>query len=132
MLKAVETYGGLQSLAQAKQQLQGEIQEKQRLLEEVDGRCKQALDMMDVLNGKCMAFGTEVARIEAKLAGSAGVREAIDFLWNSTAVGFEEGGRTALAIAVAYRGWVNRHQQRFAHGCSIKSGLDFLVGDLGG
>jgi len=108
------------------------MQDKHQLLEDVEGRYKETLNMMDALNNKCMAVGTEMARIESKLAGSAGVREAIDFLWNSAAVGFEEGGRTALAIAVAYRGWVNRHQQRFAHGCSIKSGLDFLVGDLGG
>jgi len=132
VLKGVEVYGSLQSLAHTEQQTQGRIQEKQQLLAQLEGRWKEAMDMLDAFNGKCVAVGTEVARIEAKLAGSAGVREAIDFLWNSAAVGFEEGGRTALAIAVAYRGWVNRHQQRFAHGCSIKSGLDFLVGDLGG
>lgn len=132
VLKAVETYGSLQSLAETEQQLHGRAQEKKRLLEQLEGRCKEAMEMLDALNGKCLAFGTEVARLQSKLAESAGMRNWIDFLWNPASVGFEEGGPTALAIAVAYRRWVERHQQRLAHGYSVKSGLDFLVGDLGG
>jgi len=132
VLKALEVYGSLQSLAQTEQEIRGRIQEKQQLLEQLEGRYKEALDMMDALNGKCVAVGTEVARIESKLAGSAGVRNAIDFLWNPASVGFEEGGPTALAIAVSFRRWVERHQQRLPRGYSIKSGMDFLIGDLGG
>jgi len=132
VLKAIEAYGSLQSLAQTEQGLQGRTQEKQQLLEQLEGRYKEALDMMDALNGKCVAAGTQVAEIESKLAGNAGVRNAIDFLWNPASVGFEEGGPTALAIAVTFRRWVERHQQRLPHGYSIKSGMDFLIGDLGG
>ena len=132
VMKAMEGYGSLQGMIQIEHQLDGRIKEKKSLLAELEGRCQAAMGMVDTLNAKCIAAGTEVARLENRLTESKVLRLVTTLINDPASATFNEHAPTALAMAAGLRKFAEGHQRNFPNSYTIKSGLDAFVRDLGG
>lgn len=132
VLKALETYGNVQSLHDREQQLEKMVQEKERSLEKLKDEEWQATDMIKALHNRYEAISADAAQLEKKVEASVGLSKVKTFLSSPSSLDFKEGGPTALAVAVALREWSSRYRSRLARGGAINFGLDVLIGDLGG
>jgi molybdopterin converting factor small subunit len=132
VLKVIEGFGSLQSLAQMEQQLDGRVKEKQGLLEQLNGRVKEDLDMVDHLIGKCLALSTEVGKIEGALANSKELQAVSKLLNDPASATFVECSPAAIAVAAGLLKFAEIHQKQLPNFYYTQSGLKSFVRDLGG
>jgi hypothetical protein len=88
------------------------------------------MDMLDKLNGRCIAAGTEVARLESRLTDSRELKLVTTLINEPAMATFNEHAPTALAMAAGLREFAEGHQKNFPNLYIIKSGLAAFVRDL--
>jgi hypothetical protein len=131
VLKAVEALGKLQAMEQELGKLDGKIAERQRLLQQLEGKYQEALGQVESLNAMVLRVGTEIGKLQSEISHGKGLEKMLTLINDPASADFNENGPLVVSIAASLRKWVMVNEKRFRSAYSIKSGLEALLKELG-
>jgi len=131
VLKSIEAYGELKCIKKQSDEVQGKLNENIELLSQVQGRYKEAMSQLEMLNATALKVGEEVGKVENKLESSKDVEKLIDLIQDPASADYASYGPIVLVITDTIRKWLSTNQNRFISYYTIKSGVDALFKELG-
>ncbi len=131
VLRAVEAYGKLEALKQELSKLEGVVAQRQEARAQLAGKHQEALQEIESLNATSLKVGSEIGKVEARLANSKELAMVIGFINNPATADYSTYGPIAHVIAAAMSKWVTAHESRFKSFYIVKPGLESLLKALG-
>jgi len=132
VLKAVESYGKLLELEKRINERNGVLDERDRLLSEMEGRFKEAQKKLEELSAVALHVGRETGRLEGLYTANENPRRLMNIVEKPGNAGYAEHGPIIMMLARNIRKWVAANENQFKSPYTIKSGLEELEKELGG
>jgi len=132
VLKALDVYGNLKLMTNNLEEMQGKVEEKEKLLHQLEGKHQVALKHVDSLCAKALKVGAEVSKVENKLEEYTGVNKLMFFVKSPTMAAYAEYGQVAVLFAQALLNWSSVNEQKLKYPLVIEEGLKALIAQLGG
>lgn len=132
VLKAIEAQGALEAIVKEKNKQQGRASEIERRIAELDGSHKEALQKLELLNDLALKAGNEVGKVQGEMAASDHFNKLLVLINKPLVAEYADHIRVAMLMALSLRHWVTRNETQFKNCNHIKSGLEYLIRELGG
>jgi len=132
VLKAVEAYSKLEVILQEIDKQQGIISANKKEIAQLDGRHEDALKKLKSLNDLALKVGNEVGRVEGEMSANDYLKKLLMLINEPYSAEYSDHINTAIFLALSLRHWVIKNETKFKNCDYIKSGLEFLVRELGG
>jgi len=132
VLKAIETYGNLEAIVKEKNKQQGIASEIKKRIAELDGSHKEGLENLESLNELSLKVGNDVGRVQGEMAANDHVNKLLMLINEPVTAEYSDHIHVAIPIALSLRHWVTKNEAKFKNCYHIKSGLEYLIKDLGG
>ena len=132
VLKMIETFGNLKALEAQAIEIEGTIAEREKLLASLEAQFKEAQEKLDGIYAKALSIGDKIGRVEGKYEASEDLRRIFDILKSPENADYGGHGPTVLLLAASLHKWVIANQDKFKWPDNIKTGLKYLVEELGG
>jgi len=132
VLKAVEAYGKLEVILQEIDKQQGIISANKKEIAQLDGWHENVLKKLKSLNDLTLEVGNEVGRVEGEMAANNYLKKLLMLINEPYSAEYSDHINTATSVALSLRHWVMKNETKFVNCNHIKSGLEFLVRELGG
>lgn len=132
VLKALDKYGSLKLLSDKNNEAEGQVQEKEKLLHQLEGQYQAVLEQIESLNAITLKVGVEVNKLENKLASSKLAAKMISFVNSPSSASYVDYGHIVVVFADAILLWVRSNNHIFKSAFSIDAGLKSLITELGG
>ncbi len=132
VLKAVEAYSKLEVILQEIDKQQGIISANKKEIAQLDGWHENVLKKLKSLNDLTLKVGNEVGRVEGEMAANDYLKKLLMLINEPYSAEYSDHINTATSVALSLRHWVMKNETKFVNCNHIKSGLEFLVRELGG
>jgi chromosome segregation ATPase len=132
VLKAVEAYNKLEVILQEIDKQQGIISANKKEIAQLDGRHEDALKKLKELNDLALKVGSEVGKVQAEMKDSDFLKKLLALINEPYTAEYSGHINTAIPVALSLRHWVIKNETKFKNCNQIKSGLEFLIRELGG
>ncbi len=132
VLKAVEAYSKLEVILQEIDKQQGIISANKKEIAQLDGRYEDTLSKLESLNDLALKVGSEVGKVQGEMSASDHLKKLLMLINEPYSAEYGDHINTAILVALSLRHWVIKNGNKFKNCDYIKSGLEFLVRELGG
>lgn len=132
VLRTLDTYGSLKMMTEELGEVEGQVQEREKLLHQLEGQYQSALKQLESLNAIAMKAGAEVSKVESRLDESKHLQKVMALINDPASAGYSEYGPLVVAVVEAVLKWVSTHEKHFLYPHSMKSTLQSLLKELGG
>ena len=132
VLKAVEAYSKLEVILQEIDKQQGIISANKKEIAQLDGIHEDSLKKLASLNDLALKVGSEVGKVQAEMSASDYLKKLLMLINEPYSAEYSDHINTAVLVALSLRHWVIKNGTKFKNCDYIKSGLEFLVRELGG
>jgi predicted nuclease with TOPRIM domain len=131
-LKAIEAYGNLKALETRTSEMEGAVAEREKLLASLEAQYKEVQDKLDGLYALTLHMGTKIGQLEGEFKASENLQKIIDVIKCPETAAYAKHGQIVLLLATNLRKWVIVNESKFKWPGDIKTGLKYLIEDLGG
>ncbi len=132
VLKAVEAYSKLEVILREIDKQQGIISANKKEIAQLDGWHEDALEKLKSLNDLALKVGSEVGRVEGEMSANDYLKKLLMLINEPYAAEYSDHINTAILVSLSLRHWVMKNEAKFKNCDYIKSGLEFLIRELGG
>ena len=132
VLKAVEAYSKLEVILREIDKQQGIISTNKKETAQLEGKHEDTLKKLKSLNDLALNVGSEVGKVQAEMAASDYLKKLLMLINEPYSAEYSDHINTAILVALSLRHWVIKNETKFKNCNHIKSGLEFLVRELGG
>lgn len=132
VLKAVEAYSKLEIILREIDKQQGVISANKKEIAQLDGRHEDTLKKLKSLNDLALKIGSEVGRVKGEMLANDTLKKLLMLINEPYAAEYSSHINTVIFLALSLRHWVIKNETKFKNCNHIKSGLEYLVRELGG
>jgi len=132
VLKAVEAYSKLETILREIDKQQGIISASKKEIAKLDGWHQDALKKLKSLNDLALKVGNEVGKVKGEMAANDTLKKLMVLINEPYAAEYSDHINTAILVALSLRHWVIKNETKFKNCNHIKSGLEWLVKEMGG
>ena len=132
VLKAVEAYSKLEVILREIDKQQGIIFVNKKEIAQLNGKYEITLKKLKSLNDLALKVGSEVGKVQAEMAVNDTLKKLMTLINEPYAAEYGDHINTAICVTLSLRHWVIKNGTKFKDCDYIKSGLEFLVRELGG
>lgn len=132
VFKAIEAYGKLEAIMEENNKQQGIASGIQQEIARLDGKHEETLKKLESLNALALKVGNEIGKIQGEMAASDEVKKLLELINDPYSAEYSNHIRAAMLVALSLRNWVIKNEIKFKNCDRIKSGLEYLVKELGG
>lgn len=133
ILKAIEAFGQLASLEKRVGELSGTVEERQKLLDSLEGQFRGAQELRDELLAKVAEVIDKAGRLEGQFKASENLQRLLNIIQAPEGASFSDHGQVILMLVVCLQRWVKSHTDSFKWPTdTIQAGLKRLIEEMGG
>jgi hypothetical protein len=112
--------------------MEGAVAEREKLLASLEAQYKEVQDKLDGLYALTLHMGTKIGQLEGEFKASENLQKIIDVIKCPETAAYAKHGQIVLLLATNLRKWVIVNESKFKWPGDIKTGLKYLIEDLGG